>query len=157
MTGTRMLVVLSALALASALGAIPEAHALTPEQATYVGGDLTTMGKKLAALKDSSAKVLAAVPAAWPDLKTALHAIADSPADRPFATQMQLMALSVLLLAATVALYRLVTAKLRAACFADALRSRGATGLLALDLVDRGVLAANCRTEWKRATSMGIC
>ena len=51
------------------------------------------------------------------------------------------MALSVLLLAAAVAVYRLLTAKLRAACLADALRSRGATGLLALDLVDRGVVA----------------
>jgi small-conductance mechanosensitive channel len=136
-----MLVWSCALALVWALGAIPEARALTPEQATYVGGDLTTMGKKLAALKDSSAKVLAAVPAAWPDLKTALHAIADSPADRPLATQLQLMALSVLLLVAAVAVYRLLTANLRAACIADALRSRGATGLLALDLVDRGVVA----------------
>lgn len=132
------------LALALALGpAVPlEVLALTPEQATYVGGDLTTIGKKLATIKDSGAKVLAAIPSAWPDLRVALGRIADAPAERPFGTQLQLMALSVLLLAAVVGATRWLTRRFRAACLADTLHSRGATGLLLFDLLDRAALSA---------------
>ncbi len=134
--------VLLALALALGPAIAPDVLALTPEQATYVGGDLTTIGKKLATIKDSGAKVLAAIPSAWPDFVAALGRIADAPAERPLGTQVQLMVLSVLLLAAVVGATRWLTRRFRAACLADTLHSRGATGLLLFDLLDRATLSA---------------
>jgi len=134
--------VLLALALAFGQGAMQDAVALTPEQATHVGGDLTTIGKKLAALEESSFKVLAAVPHAWSDLTAALGRIAEAPGPRPFGTHVQLMLLSIVLLAAAVFVTRWFTRRIRAACLADTLHSRAAAGLLALDLLDRATLAA---------------
>src|SRR5688572_15168930 len=135
------LVALLAAVVLSVLCVTQAQAALTPEQATHVGGDLTVAGKKLAALKESGAKILDAVPRAGPDFSAALGRIAEAKADRPFATHLQLMALAAALLAASVLATRWITRRLRAACLADALHSRGATGLLALDLLDRAVLS----------------
>jgi small-conductance mechanosensitive channel len=132
---------LFAVALVLGQGAPQWALALTPEQATHVGGDLTTVGKKLAALEESSVKVLAAVPSAWPDLNAALGRIADAQSPRPFASHVQLMLLSVVLLAAAVFVTRWFTRRFRGACLADPLHSRAAAGLIALDLLDRAALS----------------
>ncbi len=110
---------LLALALVLGQGAPQGALALTPEQATHVGGDLTTAGKKLAAL----------------------GRIADAQSPRPFATHVQLMLLSVVLLAGAVFITRWLTRRFRTACLADPLHSRAASGLLALDLLDRAALS----------------
>ena len=67
-------------------------HALDPEQATHVGGDLTTMGKRLATLQESGAKVIAAAPGAWAELTTALQRIAEARDARDFGAQLSLMA-----------------------------------------------------------------
>ena len=131
----------AALFAVAATGA-SNALAIDPEKATHVGGDLTLLGKKLAVLRESGAKVVAAAPAAYGELGAALGRIEAATGKRPFDVHVALVALSMGLLGALVYALRRGTRRYRIAFEAEALRARGAAGLLALDVADRVVVAA---------------
>ena len=114
---------------------------LTPEEATRVGGDLNRVGgglseldQKLAGVKAAIAKIVQAVPGLPPELEKVRVTLA---AGRDH----QEMAVSTLVTAAVLTVmwglgpvFKRTTRRWRAACIADATRSRGAIGLLLLDI-----------------------
>jgi small-conductance mechanosensitive channel len=116
--------------------------AITPEEATRVGGDLTALGNKLAKLEEAGAKVLGAAPGAYGELAAALGRIAAAPGKRTFEFHLALLVLSLGFLAGLVYLVRRATKRYRLAFADDVLRARGAAGQLALEAADRIVVAA---------------
>ena len=120
----------------------PAAHAISAEEATRVGGDLTVAGKKLAVLRDSGEKVAAAAPGAHRELVAALARIADAAGTRTFANQLAMLALSLAILGALVYALRRLTRRYQLVFRGDALRARGALCQFALDAADRAVVAA---------------
>ena len=118
------------------------ASALTPEEATRVGGDLTTLGTRLAKLQEAGAKVLEAAPGAYRELAAALGRIAAARSEHETANNTWRGVLSALLLAAVVFAYRRATSRLRQRWLNDELHARGAAGLLALDAGSWLVIAA---------------
>lgn len=147
MRKVRDLMLLAAWALLAfaATGHGPQAWAvtpdLTPEEATRVGGDLTTYGKRLAVVRDAGLKVFNAAPGAAAELAAALQRVAEAPGSRGFASQLGLIAASFALFALTVFGVRRASAKVRQRWRTDALRARGASGALFLDALDRAAVA----------------
>ena len=133
---------LVAAALVTACVSMGQAVAITPEQATHVGGDLTVVGKQLAVLHESGAKIVAAAPGAFGELVAALGRIVNATGKRTAESHFALLVFAVGLLAALVYGVRRATRRYRLAFEADALRAKGAAGLLALDAADRVVVAA---------------
>ena len=117
------------------------AVALTPEQATQVGGDLTVVGKKLAALQKAGATVLDAAPATYGELAAAFGRIAEAHGARDFTTNGWLGLAAVVFLLALVFAFRRATARARRRCVGDALHARGAARLLVFEAVDWVVFA----------------
>jgi small-conductance mechanosensitive channel len=126
------------------------AAAQPAEPATRVGGDLAHYGEKLAVLRNANAKALAAARGTPAELAAAWQRIAQAPSTRGFGPQLGFIAGAFVLLAASVFLTRRLTARWRTACRADTLHARGAAGLLALDGLDRLVVAvlAYVAFEW---------
>jgi small-conductance mechanosensitive channel len=118
------------------------AAALTPEQATQVGGDLTTMGKRLAALQEGSAKVIDAAPGAYGELEAALGRIHDARGKRDISTNTWLGVASLVLLWIAIAGFHRATARARERCLTDTLRARGAATLFAYEVASWGMFAA---------------
>jgi len=129
------------LALALAATGMPARAALTPEQATQVGGTLGEAGKQLSALQASAQKVVQAAPGTGSALAGALERIRTAPNTRGFQAQLGLVALAFLLAAVLVAALRRATRRARTAIDADALPARGGAWLLALDVLDRALAA----------------
>ncbi len=138
---TRFLSLVAAILFAACIHLGP-ASALTPEEATRVGGDLTTLGNRLARLQEAGAKVLDAAPGAYRELAAALGRIVDARSERDTANNAWRGMLSALLLSAVVFAFRRTTSRVRQRCLNDALRARGAAGLLALDAGSWLVIAA---------------
>ena len=115
--------------------------ALTPEQATQVGGDLTVIGAKLTALKKAAATVVEAAPTTRAEVSAAFGRVAGAPAARDFATTCWLGLAAVAVLLALVYAFRFATARLRRRCIGDALHARGAANLLGLETADWALLA----------------
>ncbi|MBI1943225.1 MAG: mechanosensitive ion channel family protein, partial [Betaproteobacteria bacterium] len=118
------------------------ARAITVEEATRVGGDLTVAARKLAVLRDSGEKVVAAAPGARRELVGALARITDAAGTRTFAKQAALLALSLAILGALVQAWRRLTRRYQLVFRSDALHARGALGQLALDAAERVAVAA---------------
>jgi hypothetical protein len=118
------------------------AVALTPEQATQVGGDLATMGKRLAALQEGSAKVIDAAPGTFGELEAALGRIHDARGKRDITTTTWLGIASLVLLWVAIAGFGRATAQARERCLGDPLRARGAARLLAYEVVNWAMFAA---------------
>ncbi len=116
--------------------------AITPEQATRVGGGLSDYGEKLAVLRDAKSQVLAAAPGAVSELAAAWQRVAVAPTTRGFGPQLAFIAVAYALLAALIVALRRATARFRLACGADPLQARGAASLLGLDALDRLAVAA---------------
>ena len=136
------LVAVFAFALLLAGANVPVVHALTPEEATRVGGGLLTLSEKLAALREAGATVIEAAPHAHTDFAAALGRIADARGERGLARNAWLGVVSVLFLVALVLMFRRATSRLRQACLDSALRVRGAIGLLTLEVADWAVFGA---------------
>ncbi|MGH8673505.1 MAG: mechanosensitive ion channel domain-containing protein [Burkholderiales bacterium] len=115
---------------------------LTPEQATRVGGDFNEYGEKLTVLRDSSSKVFNTAPRAGTELVAAWRRISEAPSTRGFFPELGFIVGSFLIFAIAVFGVRRATAKVRQRWRTDALRARGAGGVLALDALDRAVVAA---------------
>lgn len=115
---------------------------ITSEQATQVGGELASAGKKLAVLRDSGEKVAAAAPGAYRELAATLGRIADASGKRTFEKQLALIALSLGICAASVYAVRRAIRRYRLAFRTDELHARGAVGQLALDAAERLAVAA---------------
>jgi small-conductance mechanosensitive channel len=130
----------AAMALAACFHAGPAA-ALTPEQATSVGGDLTSAGKKLAALQEAGAKVIDAAPGSYGELEAALGRIHDSRGKRDITTNTWLGIASLALLWVAVTAFRHATARARERCLNDALRARGAASLFAYEVASWAMFA----------------
>jgi small-conductance mechanosensitive channel len=133
------------LSLAASLAAVllpgVSQAALTPEQATQVGGQLRETGARLAALQASALKVADAAPGTGAALVAALEHIASAPASRSVERQGLLLALSLALLAALVLGFRRGLRRASVAAETDPLPARGAARQLAIDAADRGIVA----------------
>ena len=132
----------SAALLAGAAAGATGALAIDAETATHVGGDLTIVGKKLAALQVAGAKVRDAAPGAHRELVAALGRIAGAQGKRDAVTNAWLGVLGLLLLSGLVFALRRATSAARHALRNDALRARGAAGLLGLEAADWLAFAA---------------
>ena len=118
------------------------AHAaLTPEQATQVGGALRETGARLAALQASAVKVADAAPGTGAALAAALEQISRSPGSRHFGGQLALLALALAAMVALVLVFRRAMRRALIAIGSDPQPARGAVGQLAVDAGDRIVVA----------------
>jgi hypothetical protein len=115
---------------------------LTPEQATRVGGDFSQIGEKLAVLRDSSSKVFKTAPRAGQELGAAWQRIAQAPSTRGFLPELIFVVGAYALFALVVFGVRRASAGIRQRWRFDPVRTRGAAGVLALDALDRAVVAA---------------
>jgi len=133
-TAIRHVLALALLAVCIHTG--PAAAALTPEQATQVGGDLAVIGKKLTALKKAAATATDAAPTTPAEVSAAFGRIAAAQGPRDFATNGWLGLAAVAGLLALVYAFRGATARLRRRCIGDTLQARGAASLLGLEVAD---------------------
>ena len=115
---------------------------LTPEQATRVGGDLNHYGERLTVLRDSSSKVFKTAPRAAGELGAAWQRMAEAPSTRGFGPELGFIVGAYVLFVLTVLGVRRATRSLRQRWRFDPMRYRGASGVLALDALDRAVVAA---------------
>jgi small-conductance mechanosensitive channel len=136
----RYFALVAPLLLGLALAAGPSA-ALTPEEATRVGGSLSEAGQRLASVQDAAAKVAAASPAALRELAAALERIAATPGTRSFGAQLALLVFGLGVVAALVAGFRRATRRYSQALRSDALPARGAAGQFGLDALERAIVA----------------
>jgi len=140
----RLLAVLAMVAFAfggAATLALATTPPVTPEQATRVGGDFTEWGEKLAVLRDAKSAVFKSAPRTASDLAATWRRISEAPSTRGFWPQVGFIVASFVIFFLTVIGARRATARWRRACAADALRTRGAAGVLALDGADRLMVA----------------
>jgi small-conductance mechanosensitive channel len=141
-TAVRLLAALALLALG---GAPSPAHAstppVTPESAKQVGGSFTAYGERLAVLRDANARAFKAARTVLADLGATWRRISEAPSTRGFWPQVGFIVASFVIFFLAVTGVRRATARWRRACAADALRTRGASGVLALDGLDRLVVA----------------
>jgi moderate conductance mechanosensitive channel len=144
MRGIRSLAASALLTFAAANGSQAWAVTpdLTPEEATRVGGDLATYGERLAVVRDAGLKALNAAPGAGMEIAAALRRVSETPGGRGFVAQLGFIAASFAIFVLAVFGMRRATAKVRHRWRNDALRARGASGVLFLDALDRAVVAA---------------
>jgi small-conductance mechanosensitive channel len=136
---------LAALALlACGLGGMPsiaDAREVTPESARRVGGAFTAYGEKLAALRNANAQAFKASRTVLGDLGATWRRISEAPSTRGFWPQVGFIVASFVIFFLAVTGVRRATARWRRACASDGLRTRGATGVLVLDGLDRLAVA----------------
>ena len=121
--------------------ALPAQAALTPEQATRVGGDLREAGARLAELQAAALKVADAAPGTGPALAEALGRISRSPGERSFGSQFALLALGFALSAALVLGFRRALRRAQSAIRSDPQPARGAAWQLAIGAGERIIVA----------------
>jgi len=129
----------------------PAAEVMDRGQMTEVGGALMRVGQKLTGLIDSAAVVVAAAPRAVADFAASWQGIAAPVAgQRPFLSQLEMIAAALLLCLLAVLAVRMATRSLRDKCAADSVRSRGSVTLLIVDAMDRAALfaVAYALMEW---------
>ncbi len=139
---------IAGLAIVWALAIVPFAQALTPEEATRVGGDLTQVGgalseagSRLAAFTAATAKIVEVAPYLGAELAAALGRLKDSRGQHELATTAALGAACLLVLLAAMLVFRAATARWRRACQRNEVFVRGAVGLLVLDAGQWAVFA----------------
>ena len=140
----RRWIVWAVLGLAFAATALPARAAegeLTPEQATRVGGDFSEYGEKLAILRDANKTVFKAARDAPAEFASAWQRISEAPSTRGFWPEVGFIFASFVIFALAVYGLRRATRRWRDRFSADALSSRGAAAVLALDGADRLVVA----------------
>lgn len=126
------------------------ATALTPEEATRVGGDLdrvagglSSIDQQLAGVKASVAQILQAVPRLPEELEKVRVNLAAGRDSQAMASS-TLVSLAVLVAMGVFATaFTRATRRWRAACIAEENRSRGAIGLVLLDLGQYAVVAVS--------------
>lgn len=131
-----------------AVANMPSVHALTPEEATRVGGDLTMVGGAVSAANDrlatfwaAAAKIVEAAPHVGEEFVKAWRQIKGSHGQRDFATMLALGTVSILALVGSGLIFRRVTARWRRLCLTNEVRASGAVGLFALDAGQWAVVA----------------
>ncbi len=136
------------LLLLLAFVALPPAGAITVEEATRVGGDLTRMGgavsaagERLAAFRSAAQKAVEAAPHVGEELEKARLVIAAGRGEGEMATNAALGAACLAAIAAAGLVFRRLTRRWRLASLNSEVRARGAVGLLALDLGQWAVFA----------------
>jgi small-conductance mechanosensitive channel len=118
----------------------PIAHALTPEEATRVGGDMTRIGhdinafgEQLSAFRAAAVKIVEAVPQTGAELNAAMDRIQLGHSEREMLANLWIGLGGILGLFALVLLFRISVRHWRRSCMDSRVRGRGATGLLLLD------------------------
>ncbi len=118
----------------------PVAHALTPEEATRVGGDMTRIGhdinafgEQLSAFRAAVVKIVEAVPTTGTELNAAVDRIEIGRSEREMQANLWIGLGGIFGLFAFVLLFRIAVRSWREACVHSLVRGRGATGLLLLD------------------------
>lgn len=139
---------LAGIFLLLAVANMPLAHALTPEEATRVGGDLTKVvgavsaaNDRLAAFRTAAAEIVEAAPHVGEELAKAWQQIKNSQGQRDFAATLALGAVCILALVGLSLIFRRATARWRSLFMASEVRARGAVGLFALDAGQWAVVA----------------
>jgi small-conductance mechanosensitive channel len=120
---------------------VPAGAALTPEQATRVGGTLRETGARLSALQDSALKIAEAAPGAGSALAAALQVVAEAPGARTAADTLSLLALAAALVVALLLAYRRALRPVTQRLAADPHRARGAAGQLGIDISERVIVS----------------
>jgi small-conductance mechanosensitive channel len=139
-----------------ALLAAPLAQAaLTPEQATRVGGGLGEASVRLAAMQKSAQAVVAAAPGTLGALSNALSRIAGAPGERGLVAQLAALVLALALAVAFVLVFRVATRSARLAAATDPQPARGAVLQLALDALERAVVGVCAYLALKTVFSGG--
>ncbi len=122
--------------------------ALTPDEATQVAGDLNRVGgglsalnQKLAGAKASIAHIVQAVPGLAADMEKVRVTVAAGRDHRQMGVSTLITVAVLVAMGALGLAFLRVTRRWRAACIADATRSRGAIGLLLLDVGHYTVLS----------------
>ena len=116
------------------------AHALTPEEATRVGGDLSQVGRdinavgeQLSAFRAAAVKIAEAVPHVGQEFQAAVDRIESGRSERQMQTNLLIGLGSIFGLFAFVVAFRIAVRGWRRACVNNTMRARGAIGLLLLD------------------------
>ena len=127
---------------------LPLVHAITPEEATRVGGDLTqvghdinALGEQLAAFRASATKIVEAVPHVDEELMAALGRIESGHGQRELAPNLAIALASILGLLGVVLAFRITVRGWRRACMESEMRAQGAVGLLLLDSANWALFA----------------
>jgi small-conductance mechanosensitive channel len=128
-------------ALLLAVAAPAALAALTPEQATRVGGELGEAARQLGALQESALKVAKAAPGAPAEVAAALGRIAAAPGARSFGGQLGLLALALAAVAALTVAFRALTRRYSEALLCNPQPALGAAGQLGLDCAERAIVA----------------
>ncbi len=127
------------------LGAMnsPVAYALTPEEATRVGGDLSQVGRdinavgaQLAEFRAAAAKIVEAAPHVGQELNAAVGRIEVGRSERQLQSNLSIGLASIFGLFALAMLFRIAVQRWRRVCETSTMRARGAAGLLLLDSVN---------------------
>ena len=128
---------------------LPAAQALTPEEATRVGGDLSSVGhdinalsEQLSAFRAAATKIAEAVPHVGEELRAALDRIEHGRSQRELSSNMGIALTGILGLFALVAVFRVAVRRWRRACINSEMRARGGVGLLLLDWASWGLFAS---------------
>ncbi len=136
------------LAVLLALATLSPAQALTPEEATRVGGDLTRMGGAVLAVNDqlanfraSVAKIVEAAPHVVEELAKAEQHIRNGRGTGEMLANAMVGGVFLVLLLGSRWLFRVTTRRWRRAALASDMRSRGAVILIALEVTEWAVFA----------------
>ena len=140
---------LGLLLLTILLGLGGPALAITEQEATRVGGDLTAMGQQISSMgertvvwREALARIGAAAPVLGEELAKARTRIQAGRGEQELATNMLHAAVILVVLVLACQAFRLLTRRWRQACLDSAVRARGAAGLAALDIGQWAVFAA---------------
>ena len=139
--GLRFAQVLAASVFVLAAAFLPALAALTPEQATRVGGGLSEAQTRLVTLQEAALKTVAAVPETWPALAAAVQRISQSSGSGGIAGLLSRPAFALVLIALLVIVYRRGLQRARRSIDADPQPARAAAWLLAMDAGDRAIVA----------------
>lgn len=130
------------------LGLTPGVHAITAEEATRVGGDMTMIGnglsnmnERMAEFKASVGKIVDAAPTLFDELEKSRVVAANGRGQRELATNSLLGFASMAALIAASLVFRRATMRWRRKCLESSVRARGAAGLFALDALQLAVVA----------------
>lgn len=135
--------------LITGLSVAAPAAAITAEEATQVGGDMTRMregaaqvAQRLEKVRASALAILAAAPTVGTELDKARIVITNGRAEREMASNALLACGVLAILLGLRWAWRRLTRRIREACIAGSLRARGAFGLALLDIGDWAVFSA---------------
>jgi len=127
---------------------LPPAHALTAEESTRVGGDLTSVGRdinaagaQMSAFRLAAANIIKAVPDVGKELRSTLDRIELGHTEQQLRSNWLTGLVSLMGLSALMLVFRIAARRWRRQFKASPMRARGAAGLLLIDGANWSLLA----------------